>query len=123
MRSFAFLVPVLLTGQFLFAQSADSTRPRRQLTVGLEGMAGVSAGNNTIAFNVGGPHLKLKLNKSIAVALAAFPSLLIVDGKAEPRLGVGPRLDYRNLVLIVPGYFHNKSDKWIWTAGLGYKFH
>lgn len=123
MKLYAFLIPVLLTGQALFAQSADSSRPKRAVTVGLEGMAGISAGNNTIAFNVGGPHLKLKLGKNFGVALAAFPSLLIVDGKAEPRLGVGPRLDYRSFVLIVPGYFHNKSDKWIWTAGVGYKFH
>lgn len=123
MKMLTFLIPVLLTGQQLIAQSADSTRQRRQLSVGLEGMAGVSFGDKTIAFNVGGPHLKLKLGQTWSVALAAFPSLLIVDSKAEPRLGIGPRVDYRNLVLIVPAFFHNKTDNWIWTVGLGYKFH
>lgn len=122
MKLFVLLIPALLAGRLLFAQSADSTRSPRPLSIGLEGMAGVSFGDKTVAFNVGGPHLKLKLGPFWSVALAAFPSLLIVDGKAEPRLGIGPRLDYRKLVLIVPAFFHNKSDKWIWTAGLGYKF-
>lgn len=123
MKHLASLIPVLLTGQILFAQTSDTTRHRRPLSVGLEGMAGVSFGDKTVAFNVGGPHLKLKLGSSWSVALAAFPSLLIVDRKAEPRLGIGPRLDYRNLVLIVPAFFHNKTDRWVWTAGIGYKFH
>ncbi|WP_423738060.1 hypothetical protein [Chitinophaga caseinilytica] len=123
MKHLATLIPVLLTGQILFAQTSDTTRHRRPFSVGLEGMAGVSFGDKTVAFNVGGPHLKLKLGFSWSVALAAFPSLLIVDRKAEPRLGIGPRLDYRNLVLIVPAFFHNKTDRWIWTAGVGYKFH
>lgn len=122
MKRFVFLLPVLLAGHYLHAQSADTIH-RRPLTAGLEGMAGVSLGDKTVAFNVGGPHLKLKLGPSWSVALAAFPSLLIVDGKAEPRLGIGPRLDYRNLVLIVPAFYHNKTEKWIWTAGVGYKFH
>lgn len=120
---YVLLLTALLTGQFLFAQSSDSTRPRRKLSVGLEGMAGVSFGDKTVAFNVGGPHLKLKFTPELSVALAAFPSLLIVDSKAEPRLGIGPRLDYRSFVLIVPAFFHNKTDRWIWTAGVGYKFH
>ncbi len=116
---------LLMANHLLSAQSSDSTvnRTRRKVSVGLEGMAGVSFGDRTIAFNVGGPHLKLKVGKDVGIALAAFPSLLIVSGKAEPRLGIGPRLDYRSLVLIVPAFFHNKSDAWIWTAGLGYKFH
>ncbi len=123
MKYLVLLLMALLTGRCLFAQSTDSSRQRRKLSVGLEGMAGVSFGDKTIAFNVGGPHLKLKFSTAFSVALAAFPSLLIVDGKAEPRLGIGPRMDYRNFVLIVPAFFHNKSDKWIWTVGVGYKFH
>jgi hypothetical protein len=116
------IFPFLLMGMMLHAQKADTAR-RSNLRLELEGMAGVSFGNNTVAFNVGGPNLKLKVGPDLAIGLGAFPSLLIVHGKAEPKLGAGPRVDYRHFVLFVPGFYHTKTSEWIWTFGLGYKFH
>lgn len=125
MKGFISILPVLLTGMFLYAQDADTAKVKKQknFSIGLEGMAGVSVGNSTIAFNVGGPNIKLKAGSDFGVGVAAFPSLLIVHGKAEPKLGVGPRVDYRHFVLFVPGFYHTKTSEWIWTAGVGYKFH
>lgn len=91
--------------------------------VGLEGMAAFSAGEDFYAFNVGGPSLLLRLNKDLKIGFGALPSFYIKEGKTGAKLGVSPRIDYKNLVLIAPFYHFDTTDKWVWSVGLGYKFH
>jgi hypothetical protein len=110
-----------------FAQSSNSdttvVKKKERFKVGLEGIAAVSFGNDVVAINVGGPALKLKLSPKWGIGVGAFPSLYISHGKVEPKLGLAPRVDYGNFILIVPGYYISKTEKWIWTVGAGYKFH
>ena len=87
----------------------------------LEGMIGVAVGNNAVGINVGGPSLKLKL-KNYKIGVGAFPSLLILNGEAVPRLAVSPIVEYKKWMLITPYYGYDAEKKMIWTFGLGYKF-
>lgn len=111
----------------LFAQNGQPDtvviKKKEKFKIALEGMVAVSFGNNVVAFNVGGPSLKLKLSPKLGIGVGAFPSLYIAHGKVEPKLGLAPRLDYGNFILIVPGYYLSKTEKWVWTVGAGYKFH
>ncbi|MDR6966617.1 hypothetical protein J2X31_000615 [Flavobacterium arsenatis] len=87
----------------------------------LEGMIGVAVGNNAVGINVGGPSLKLKL-KNYKIGVGAFPSLLILNGEAAPRLAVSPIVEYKKWMLITPYYGYDTDKKMIWTFGIGYKF-
>ncbi|WP_343306618.1 hypothetical protein AAHN97_05840 [Chitinophaga niabensis] len=102
-------------------RAQDSTA--KKIRFSLEGMIGVSFGNNLVAVNVGGPNLKLKVGEHWSVGICALPSLFIHDGKPEPKLGLGFRVDYRRFVFLVPGYYISNQSKWLWSYGLGYKFH
>ncbi len=73
--------------------------------------------------NVGGPNLKLRVGHMLSLGVGAFPSLLIVDSKAEPKLGLSPRLDYGKLLSSAPAYHRASDHSWLWTYGFGYKFH
>lgn len=116
------IITALLLVFYTSAHAQDSTASRK-VRISLEGMIGVSFGNNLVAINVGGPNLKLKLGNKLAVGVCAMPSLFIHDGKPEPKLGVGFRVDYGRLVFLVPGYYISNQSKWLWSYGIGYKFH
>ena len=105
----------------LFAQNTEPSDEK--FAIGLEGMVGVSVGNNFYAFNVGGPSLMLKLSKDWKIGVGALPSFYILNGKTGAKLGVSPRLDYKSIVLIAPFYYRDSTNEWIWSMGLGYKFH
>lgn len=111
----------------LFAQNSQPdtivVKKKERFKIGLEGIAAVSFGNNVVAINVGGPSLKLKLSPKWGIGVGAVPSLYISHGKAEPKLGLAPRVDYGNFILVVPGFYVAKTEKWVWTVGIGYKFH
>lgn len=94
---------------------------KKQVALGLDGMLGVSYGSETLGINVGGPSLKFRINK-FKIGVGAFPSLIVVDQKAMPRLAVSPIVEYRNVMLITPYYGYDSKDEQIWTFGLGYKF-
>jgi len=111
------IVTVLLL--IAFCASAHA----QKASVSLEGMAGVSFGKNLVAINVGGPNLKLKIGDKLGIGICAMPSLFIHDSKPEPKLGVGFRIDYGKIVFLVPGYYLSSQSKWLWSYGLGYKFH
>ena len=87
----------------------------------LEGMIGLAVGNNTVGINVGGPSLKLNL-KGCKIGVGAFPSLLILNGEAAPRLAVSPIIEYKKWMFITPYYGYDADKKMIWTYGIGYKF-
>lgn len=70
---------------------------------------------------MGGPSLKFHMNK-FKIGVGAFPSLVVADQKAIPRLAVSPIVEYRNIMLIAPYYGYDSDDEQIWTFGIGYKF-
>jgi len=87
-----------------------------------EGILAVSYGSDTFGINVGGPSLKLKVSPNFKVGVGAFPSLIIMDKKALPRLGVSPIIEYKRWMLITPYYGYDNNNRQIWTFGGGYKF-
>lgn len=105
------------------SQHHDSAKSKSKFDVGLEGMIGFSVGKNFYSMNVGGPSLFLVLNKDWKIGMGAFPSLYLLEGKLGARLGVSPRVEYKNLVIFAPFFYREKTEQWIWSVGLGYKFH
>jgi hypothetical protein len=115
---------LMLTIVSFAAKSQDSTPINSsKWDVGLEGMLGVSFGKDFYSVNVGGPAFFLVLNEDLKVGIGALPSLYLYEGKLGARLGVSPRIDYKNLVLIAPFLHRDTADEWIWSVGFGYKFH
>jgi hypothetical protein len=113
----SFLISIDLKAQ----QQEKSEQSKVELT--LEGMAGVSFGEKFVAFNVGGPNLLLNIGKNWRTGLGAFPSFYVRNGKTGARLGVGGRVDYKNMVLFSSFYHFERLDIWVGSVGLGYKFH
>jgi len=120
-KTIALLVAVLVSAA-AFAQTDKESKPKKQIDFGIEGMIGLSCGSQTLGINVGGPSLKFKINK-FKIGVGCFPSLIIVDDKAFPKLAVSPIVEYKNVMLITPYYGYDAKDKAIWTFGLGYKFY
>ena len=109
-------LPVLALAQ----EQPQAKKP--QFEMGLEGMIGVSYGSKTLGINVGGPSLKLRLSPDWKLGVGAFPSLIILDRKAYPKLAVSPILEYHKWMVITPYYGYDAQDNMIWTFGLGYRF-
>lgn len=112
------VVLLVVSSEVLPAQERD-----KKISLGLEGMVGVSVGKNFWAVNVGGPSFQLLLNKNLKAGVGALPSFYVHKGRAGARLGVAPRIDYRNVVFFVPFFHRDNANEWIWSVGLGYKFH
>jgi hypothetical protein len=107
----------------MFSQNIEQQSiHEKKIDMGFEGMIGVSFNKETIGINVGGPSLKFKFNKNYKIGVGAFPSLVIIDKKVYPKLGVSPILEYKNWMFIAPYYGYDNKDKLIWTFGLGYRF-
>lgn len=104
-------------------QDSISTKKASSWNLALDGMLGVSVGNNFYSANVGGPSFFLVINKNLKIGIGALPSIYLLDGKLGARLGVSPRIDYKNLVFIAPFFHKERTDEWIWSLGVGYKFH
>ncbi|ALM47455.1 hypothetical protein AMR72_00235 [Flavobacterium psychrophilum] len=121
----AMLYAVLLV---VFSASAQETTPfvtpapEKKIEAGFDGMIAMSYGSDTFGINVGGPSLKYKFTKGFKVGVGAFPSIMIADEKAVPRLAISPIIEYKNWMFITPYYGYDTKDKQIWTFGLGYKF-
>jgi hypothetical protein len=86
-------------------------------------MLGISLGKEFYSINAGGPALFLNLTPDLKIGLGAFPSLYLLNNKLGARLGVSPRIDYKNLVFIAPFFDHEVSNTWTSSVGFGYKFH
>jgi len=117
------IVFFILTSFVAQGQDTTLTEKPSKFDIGLEGMIGVSFGKDFYSVNVGGPSLFLVLNKDWKIGVGALPSLYLLEGKLGARLGVAPRVDYKNLVLFAPFFHRDKTDEWIWSVGFGYKFH
>ncbi|MGQ2984573.1 hypothetical protein [Flavobacterium sp.] len=110
-----------------FAQEAskapEEKKPEeKKFEAGFDGMLAVSYGSKTLGINVGGPSLKYKFTNSFKVGVGAFPSLILVDERAYPRLAVSPIIEYKNWMAITSYYGYDAKDEPIWTFGIGYKF-
>lgn len=117
------LLSALSLTAIAFSQTENPApeKPKKQIDLGFDGMLGVSYGSETLGINVGGPSLKFRAGK-FKIGVGAFPSLIVVDKKAMPRLAVSPIVEYRNFMLITPYYGYDSKDEQIWTFGVGYKF-
>jgi len=131
-KTFWIGISMLFLSGFAFAQTQNpaqpeasvfpiETKPDQQINLAIEGMIGVSAGDGILGINVGGPSLKLKI-KDFKMGIGAFPSLIIMDDKAAPRLAVSPIVEYKKWMLITPYYGYDSKDNMLWTFGFGYKF-
>lgn len=118
---FAFLVLDTLRSQDTIP--AEKLSRSKYVEVGIEGMLGFSVGKNFYALNVGGPNLLLTLGKHWKIGICALPSLYLFNGKLGARLGVSPRVDFKSFVIFAPFYHREATNQWIWSLGLGYKFH
>jgi hypothetical protein len=123
MKILPFFVLLMFTSLFVKGQDTTSIENPAKFNIGLEGMIGVSFGNDFYSVNVGGPGLFLVFNKDLKIGVGALPSLYLLEGKLGARLGVAPRIDYKNLVLFAPFFHRDTVDEWIWSVGIGYKFH
>lgn len=116
-------IVVILSSFGAFCQNKTEPTSAKSFDVGLEGMIGFSFNDKTIGVNVGGPSFKLRCSKNFKIGVGALPSLIILDKKAYPRLGVSPLIEYKKWVFIAPYYGYDTSDKMIWTVGLAYRFY
>lgn len=98
---------------------------------GFKGMAAFSFNSRTVAVNLGGPHLDFRITEDVAIGLGAFPSLFFSAhptlvrengrNRFEPKLGLGPRVDFKKIVFIAPVYHLSNPEMWLWTFGIGIK--
>jgi len=117
------VVPILIGYSLsMVGQEKPEVTQEKHFEAGFEGMIGLSYGSKTVGINVGGPSLKFKVTPNFKIGVGAFPSLIILDKKAYPRLAVSPIIEYKKWMLIAPYYGYDTKDKIIWTLGLGYKF-
>ncbi|KHJ36488.1 hypothetical protein PBAC_33480 [Pedobacter glucosidilyticus] len=115
----AFLISTLTYAQ----EQEKKIEENPKWDIGLEGMLGFAVGKDFYAFNVGGPSLMLRLNNNWKLGVGALPSFYIKNGKTGAKLGVAPRIDYKNFALIAPFFHFDSTDEWVWSIGLGYRFH
>jgi len=67
--------------------------------------------------------MELRSDMCFKIGFGALPSLYSLEGKLGARLGVSPRIDYKNFVLIAPFFHRDTADEWTGSIGFGYKFH
>jgi hypothetical protein len=99
-----------------------SKNPAPQMQLSIDGMIGASFGKNFYTLNIGGPAVFLNFQKDLKVGIGMLPSLYSENGKFGTRLGLSPRVDYKNLVFMIPFFPSQPFGKWVASAGLGYKF-
>jgi hypothetical protein len=116
-----FIIALSFVPKVLKAQKPDNNNSNFE--IGLEGMFFTSVGKNFYSFNVGGPSLQLRITENLKAGVAAMPSFYVRDSKTGAKLAVSPRFDFKNLVFAVPFFHFDSSETWVWTVGLGYKFH
>lgn len=79
---------------------------------------------NSIFLYLDGPRVLFNAHKKVGLKMgvAFFPTMYynIVTNELTPKLGVGPRLDYKKIVMATP--FYVIDDGWRIHAGIGYKF-
>lgn len=123
MKNILFAALLLLCTRISFAQTEPAPQPEKaSFEMKFEGILAVSCGSSAFGINVGGPSLKYKFAPDFKVGVGAFPSLIVLDDKAVPRLAVSPIIEYKRWMLITPYYGYDAKNKQIWTFGIGYRF-
>lgn len=123
MKNIVFAALLLLCAGASFAQTEAAPQPEKAaIEMKFEGILAMSYGSKAFGINVGGPSLKYKFTPDFKVGVGAFPSLLMIDDKAAPRLAVSPIIEYKRWMLITPYYGYDSKNKQIWTFGIGYRF-
>lgn len=107
----------------LNAQEAD-----KKVSVGIEGMIAASTDLKGAYLTFGGPNIKLT-TKYFNIGFGFCPSLRFQDDQAKsfvtPTLGFGPQLyigKSKRILFNFPFYYTSSSNKWTFTAGIGYSF-
>lgn len=113
---------VIFNSASSFGQTIEQPKEPSKIETGFEGMIGLSAGEDLVALNVGGPSLKYKLSKDYKIGIGAFPSLILMDEKVYPKLAFSPIIEHNHWLFITPYYGYDAHDKMLWTFGFGYKF-
>ena len=111
----------LLTSAFVVSFSSAYGQETKT-TIYIEGMIGATLGDGFATINIGGPSLSLVLSDDFKVGVGALPSIHIEDGKATPKLGLGPRIDLKKVSIIAPFFPVQPTGKWAGSLGLAYKF-
>ncbi|MGA0155709.1 MAG: hypothetical protein ACO3RO_04720 [Flavobacteriaceae bacterium] len=88
----------------------------------LDGTLGFSAGDGFYTLNIGGPSFSLVFDEGFKIGVGAWPSLHSQDGKVTPKLGLGPRIDFKKVSIIAPFFPSQPSGKWAASLGLAYRF-
>lgn len=99
---------------------------KRSLEWGFEGQIATTTDSKGVFVNFGGPGIKLK-TKFVNVSFNMMPSLRFQEDATKPFvtpiLGAGPQLYFlkkKKLLLSFPAYYYSSTQKWVFTAGLGY---
>jgi hypothetical protein len=124
-KSFLIIVSFVMFSFAGMAQTSgdnDKSKSSSNVDLALEGMAGVSFGRNFYAFNVGGPSLRLRITEDLRIGVGALPSFYIKKGKTGGKLGVAPRVDFKDWVFFAPFFHFDDPDQWVFSVGFGYKF-
>jgi len=129
MKKIITIIIVLLS--INISQTNAQTASDGSFEAGFKGMAAISFTSRTVAVNIGGPHLDYRINEDLAIGVGAFPTLFFSShpmfvgetgrNKFEPKLGLSPRVDFKNIVLIAPVYHFSSPEAWLWTFGIGIK--
>jgi hypothetical protein len=123
MKYALFAALLLLCTWASFAQTEPSPAAEKtSFEMKFEGMVAVSFGSDTFGVNVGGPSLKYRISPNFKIGAGAFPSLIVQDEKAMPRLAVSPIIEYKKWMFITPYYGYDTKNRQIWTFGIGYRF-
>lgn len=78
----------------------------------LDGTLGFTAGDGFYTLNIGGPSFSLVFDEGFKIGVGAWPSLHFQDGKVTPKLGLGPRIDFKKVSIIAPFFPSQPSGKW-----------
>ncbi len=120
MKYIYLLTICLITNYFSFAQE------EQKASFNIEGQLAVTTDGTGVFANMGGPNIKFNFSK-FSLALNMMPSLRFQEDKVKsfvtPMLGVGPQiylLKDKRVVLSFPSYYNTNTNKWTFTAGVGY---
>jgi hypothetical protein len=120
MKYIYLLILSLIMNCLVFSQD----EPKASLNI--EGQVAISTDGKGVFVNMGGPNIKFNFSKFI-FAINMMPSLRFQQDKVKsfvtPILGFGPQLYLlkdKRFVLSFPSYYNAYTNKWIFTAGVGY---
>ena len=111
---------------FMILSGFSFSQEEAKASLNVEGQIGVTIDGTGVFANMGGPNIKFNFSK-FSLAFNMMPSLRFQEDKVKsfvtPMLGVGPQiylLKDKRVVLSFPSYYNTNTNKWTFTAGVGY---